>query len=156
MRSRRTLIPLAALALIGACSPSPIPGPGDPDRTALRAGTDSFVQRLRRSDWASVAALYTENAVLMPPEMHALSGRVAILEWMKAFPPISMFDLRVISIDGDGALAYVTGKYIMTYTPPGRKPVADTGKYLAVHRRQADGSWPMVADMFNSDLVTKR
>jgi ketosteroid isomerase-like protein len=30
--------------------------------------------------------------------------------------------------------------------------MTDRGKYLAVWKKQADGSWKCVADMFNTDL----
>jgi ketosteroid isomerase-like protein len=33
--------------------------------------------------------------------------------------------------------------------------VADRGKYLAVWKKQADGSWKIEADMWNSDLPAK-
>jgi len=150
--SSRSLMPFTMLVATLACRPAPA-ALGDADRTALRAANDSFVQRVRRADWPALAKLYAETAVLMPPGEHAVSGQAKILAWMKAFPPITLFDLRVVSVEGEGDLAYLTGKYFMTVAPPGAKPLADTGKYLEVHRRQPDGSWPMVADMFNSDLA---
>ncbi len=158
MLSSRSLMPITMLAGALACQPAAPAALSDADRTTLRAANDSFVQRVRRADWPGLAKLYTETAVLMPPGEHAVLGQANILAWMKAFPPISLFDLRVVSVDGAGDLAYLTGKYLMTVTPPavrGRmaKPMADTGKYLEVHRRQPDGSWPMVADIFNSDLA---
>ena len=35
---------------------------------------------------------------------------------------------------------------------PDGKAVADTGKYLEVWKKQVDGSWKAVADMWSSDL----
>ena len=32
------------------------------------------------------------------------------------------------------------------------KQVNDTGKYVVVFRKQADGAWKVAADIFNSDL----
>ena len=122
MRSSPTLIPITMLAAALACRPAPPAGLSDADRTALRAATDSFVQRVRRADWPAAAKLYGETAVLMPPAQHAVTGQANIEAWMKAFPPISAFDLRVVSVDGQGDVAYVTGMYIMTIAPPGAKP----------------------------------
>jgi len=153
MHSSPTLIPITMLAAALACRPAPSAGLSDADRTALRAAADTFAQRVRRADWPAAAKLYAETAALMPPAQHAVTGQANIEAWMKAFPPISAFDLRVVSVDGQGDVAYVTGKYIMTIAPPGAKPMADTGKYLVVHHRQPDGSWPIVADIFNSDLA---
>ena len=153
MRSSPTLIPITMLAAALACRPAPPAGLSDADRTALRAATDSFVQRVRRADWPAAAKLFGQTAVFMPTQQHAVTGQANIQAWMKAFPPISAFDVKVVSVDGGGDIAYMAGIYIMTITPPGGKPIVDTGKYLTVSRRQPDGSWPIVADIFNSDLA---
>jgi ketosteroid isomerase-like protein len=40
----------------------------------------------------------------------------------------------------------------MTSTnPKTKKPATDKGKYVTVFKKQADGSWKVVADIFNSD-----
>jgi ketosteroid isomerase-like protein len=45
------------------------------------------------------------------------------------------------------------GTYSMTTSAPkGKKPVTDKGKYVTVFRKQADGTWKVVADVTNSDL----
>jgi hypothetical protein len=45
------------------------------------------------------------------------------------------------------------GSYTMAITPPGAPgPVKDTGKFVTILRRQADGKWLGVVDMFSSDL----
>ena len=36
-------------------------------------------------------------------------------------------------------------------SPPAGDPVQDIGKYIVVYRRQANGAWQAVADIFNSD-----
>src|SRR2546426_2052075 len=102
----RTVIALLAAAL--ACrSASPPAGLSDADRTALRAATDTFAQRVRRADWPGVAKLFGQTAVFMPPQQRAVTGQANIEAWMKAFPPIISFDLKVVSIDGGGDVAYV-------------------------------------------------
>ena len=122
------------------------------DQAAVRASVDSFTARVTRADWPSAVALYSADVHFMPPNQPAVEGRDALLTWMKAFPPISSFALTVDDVSGEGSVAYVRGHYAMTFTPPGaRAPVADAGKFLEVHRRAADGTWPNVADMFNSD-----
>jgi ketosteroid isomerase-like protein len=40
----------------------------------------------------------------------------------------------------------------MTLNDPSGKPIADHGKYLEIWRKQGDGSWKCIVDMFNSDL----
>ena len=49
-------------------------------------------------------------------------------------------------------LAYVTGTYEFGQNDATGKPGVDKGKYVEVWKKQADGSWKCVADIFNSDL----
>ncbi|MBA2471329.1 MAG: hypothetical protein H0V41_03460 [Pseudonocardiales bacterium] len=45
-----------------------------------------------------------------------------------------------------GDLAYSTGTYAFA------NPPIDKGKFVDVWKKQADGSWKAVIDIFNSDL----
>ena len=51
-----------------------------------------------------------------------------------------------------GDLAYVSGTYEETMTDATGKPVNDHGKYVEIFKKQADGTWKVVADIWNSDL----
>jgi ketosteroid isomerase-like protein len=135
-----------------ACQPAPAKL-SEADVAVIRAATASFVANgAARRDSAN-AAEYTENAVFMPPNQPAVEGRAAIRAWLAGFPPMSAFSLTVLDIDGRGDLAYERGTYALTMAASGKTPaMSDHGKYLAVRRRQADGSWLMSADMFNSDV----
>jgi ketosteroid isomerase-like protein len=143
-----TVLSCAALA----CQPAPAPL-SEAEITAMRSATTRFVENaLARHDSAN-AAEYSEDAVFMPPNQPAVEGRAAIRAWFAAFPPMSAFNLTVVEIKGRGDLAYERGTYTLTIAASGKTPaVSDHGKFLAVRRRQADGSWPMTADMFNSDV----
>ena len=57
-----------------------------------------------------------------------------------------------MTVEGSGDLATATGTYTMTLTPKkaGAKPLpTEDGKYLEVLKRQDDGSWRLVYDMWN-------
>ncbi len=150
VRQAFPLLCIAVLAGVAGCQQAaPLSAA---DQAAVRASVDSFTQRVKRADWPGAVALYSADVHFMPPNEPAVEGRDALLTWMKAFPPLNSFALRVDEVSGEGSVAYVRGHYAMTFTPPGAKaPVADAGKFLEVHRRAADGTWPNVADMFNSD-----
>ena len=135
-----------------ACQSAPAPL-SEADITAIRAATATFVQHGRVRNDSAAAALYAEDGVLMPPNQPAVEGRAAIRAWLTAFPPMSDFSLTVIEIKGRGDLAYERGTYALTIAASGKTPaVSDHGKYLVIRRRQADGSWPITVDTFNSDV----
>lgn len=144
---------LLVVPLLAACmKPPPVPI-SDADKAALRAAHDKFAEQALAKNWAAVAGMYAENATVMPPNQAAVSGRAAIQTWLTAFPTTTAFKLTVDEVEGLGDLAYVRGTYDLTLTVPGAPgPVNDHGKYVDVNRRNADGTWSMTNDIWNSDL----
>ncbi len=155
MSTRSVLLTALALALVGTpCQlPAQEAGPlSDEDVAAIRASTESYAQAVRAGDWAGMAALYTEDAVLMAPNEPAVQGRAAVEAWIAASPPITEFSLAVVEIDGRGDLAYVRGTGSSTMMPEGAsEPIQNTFKYVEIRRRQPDGTWLIAVDIWNSD-----
>ncbi len=56
-----------------------------------------------------------------------------------------------IEIDGRGDLAFARGTYSWTVRIGDGEPVADHGKWLTIWREQADGTWLLSQDIWNSD-----
>jgi ketosteroid isomerase-like protein len=50
-----------------------------------------------------------------------------------------------------GDWAYDRGNYTLTVTPKPGKPMEESGKYLAVCKRQPDGSWKISRLIYNSN-----
>jgi len=144
---------VAALILAAGCARGGPASLSEADKTALRANDDNFVQAVLAKNWAAAAALYTAEASLMQPNGPEVKGSAMIQAWLEAFPPISTFTVEPQEIDGLGDLAYVRGTYSMSFTPPGAPgPIEDRGKYLLIERKQADGSWLITDEIFNSDV----
>lgn len=125
----------------------------DADREAIRAFYDGWSDALLEERYGEMLELYTDDAVMMPPNQPALRGKEEIQAFMEGFPPVTRIDFDVDEIEGYGDLAYVTGTYAMTLEPgdaPG--PVEDRGKYIEIRRKQPDGRWLLSRDVFNSDL----
>jgi len=151
---RFATITLFLLAL-GACQPAAETGLTmltDGDRAAIEAQSQAFADGMNAGDWAAVAATYTEDAVLLPPNVAAVRGRDGIEAFLAEFPPISDFTITNTEVEGAGDMAYVVGTYSMTATPEGAKSIHDTGKYIEIRKRQSDGSWALYRDIYNSDM----
>jgi len=127
-------------------------GLSEADRTAIRQGDENYGNLLNARDFKGLAALYAEDAIVLPSNQAAVQGRAAIQAALEAFPPISNSQFQVLEIEGLGDLAYSRGTYSMTVTPAGAAPIEDRGKYIEIWRKQADGSWKILRDIWNSDL----
>jgi ketosteroid isomerase-like protein len=57
-----------------------------------------------------------------------------------------------VEVTKAGDLAYVSGTYEETLTDARVKPGKDRGKYLEIFKKQADGTWKCIRDIWNSDL----
>jgi uncharacterized protein (TIGR02246 family) len=123
----------------------------DTDTAALRAVHDRFSAALLRHDFDAVAALYAEDAVLLPPQEPAVHGRAAIRQWTAAVPNVTRIVLQVDDLDGRADVAYMRGTFAMTLEPEGAPAVSVAGKYVEILKKQADGAWRFAVDIFNSD-----
>jgi ketosteroid isomerase-like protein len=143
---------LGLFVVLAACKVAPS-SLSDADKTAIRALSDSFVVFFRANRDSAIAAVYSDNAIMMPPNQGSVEGRAAIRAVFDAYPGLPDFTASSIDIDGRGDLAYVRGTYALTVPAAnGRSAVADHGKFVQIRRRQSDGRWLIAMDIFNSDV----
>ena len=154
---RRLLATFALLApALSACRSRPS-ALTDADHNAIRSVVANFDKAVLAGDWPAVVSVYAEDGILLPPNAPAVQGRAAMQAFFSGLPKITAFRQSVVEIEGQGNLAYPRGTYEMTMMPPGAKaPLKDTGKVIAVWRKQPDGSWLVGRVMWNSDLAPVR
>ena len=149
--------PTAFLALaLAACQPAapPVPTFTQADRDSIEARHTAWTTAANAGDKAALAALYTEDAALLPPNLPSISGRAGIRTAFDSFPAIGDAKFRTIDMAGSGDMAVVQGAYTMNVMLPGATAaVADTGKFIELWRKQADGSWLISWDIWNSDVA---
>ena len=144
---------LAAILAIGACQPAPPATLTDADRATVDSMSRVFSEKMVSGDWAGLVKMYyADDAILLPPNMPSVTGHAAIEAAFRTFPPITSASLHTEEVAGSGDMAYVRGTYRMTMAPPGGAAIADSGKYLEIWKKQADGSWKSARDMFSSDV----
>jgi len=148
MRARFVIPAITVLGLLG-CTPKAAPLSAA-DIAANNAVSQDFARALVAKDVDAASAFYADSAVLLPPNAPAVVGKAGIRGFLGAFPPLTELTLTVDGIVGAGDLAYAYGRYHLTVAAQGA-PV-DSGKFLDIRQRQADGSWKYVADMFNTSI----
>ena len=60
--------------------------------------------------------------------------------------------LHTADLEEHGDTAIEVGSYTLDIQPEGGNLITDIGKYVVVFKRQADGSWKLATDIFNSDM----
>lgn len=124
------------------------------DMAAIDALRGSFAAALSAGDVDGMMANYTEDALQMPPNEAALTGKDAIRARHQAFADQYEFVLEnpaaEIVVKGDWAI--LRGTYVISGTPKADgEPIQGNGKYMVTWRRQPDGSWRAAHEIWNSD-----
>jgi ketosteroid isomerase-like protein len=117
-----------------------------------------------RSEWAKLLhakqldplmALYASDAVFLQPSGERITGKPAIRDLCKKIMEAFTSDITLHGIDTEhsGDLAYDSGEYneALIKLSDGSKAEVQ-GNYLMVFKRQPDGSWLIVQQMWS--LVT--
>ncbi len=154
-----SLISAASLAVLvfSACSKPAAP----PDNRAL----DAAAVKKADEDWSAAAqakqadawvAFYADDAVVLPPNNKMATSkediRKAITDLL-ALPGLTVsWQPTKSEAARSGDIAYTYGTYELTSNNARGEPTSDYGKYSEVWKKQADGSWKCIVDMWSSDL----
>jgi len=121
------------------------------EEQAIRAKETGWMAAYNKRDANALAGQYAEDAAIANPGVPLatdVAARRAILNGVAGDAALKVdFASDRIIVAASGDLASSRGHYTMTYTDPGTKqPKTETGNYLTVYRKQADGSWQAVED----------
>ena len=122
------------------------------DEAAIRAQTTSWEKAFSAGDAKALAALYAEDAILLPPGAPPVNGRAAIQEFFvkdvagaKAAGAVFALNPKT-DVGVSGSMGWESGTYKVTV----KGAVVETGKFLSVSRKK-DGKWLYIRDTWNSD-----
>jgi ketosteroid isomerase-like protein len=151
---------IAALSVLvlGACQPKP---PADESAAAImavRAADAAWLKALAGRDTTAAVAAVEATGSLLAPNSPMATGPAAIRKAFEEFyslPGMTLtWEAVTVGAARSGEVGYSSGPYTLTFTGPKGKPLTDHGKYVTVWRKQADGTWKVVLDTWNSDLLT--
>ena len=126
-------------------------------RQAIEQANARVVAAMKTGDAATVVSYYDAEMIVMPSDMPAHRGQQANLTNLTEFlaaVAVTDFSLNTEDVMVKGDIAIETGNNTMTVQPKQAGAPAigpDKGKYLAVWKKQADGSWKKLRDIWNSD-----
>ncbi|TMJ64897.1 MAG: SgcJ/EcaC family oxidoreductase [Alphaproteobacteria bacterium] len=120
------------------------------NKTTIEKLNDAWTAAFNKGDAAAVAALYTEDAYVLPPGSSMVKGRAAIEAfWRQAAQ--QMTDAKLTTVDvlplGRSAAREVGTVTLKTKSQPPQEVV---GKYVVVWRK-IGRDWKLATDIWNTD-----
>ena len=125
------------------------------DEGALRDLDAQWSKAAAARNVDAAVSYYSDDATLLAPNAPAVSDKQSIrAAWTALLGPDTSLSWQAskVEVARSSDLAYVMGVYQMTSKDVQGKPVTDSGKFVEVWKKQADGNWKTVADIFNTDL----
>jgi ketosteroid isomerase-like protein len=122
---------------------------------AVKAADTQWSKAAEAHNILGVMSFYADNASILPPNAEMVSKTPDMRKvWTDMLTPATTLTWTPgnVEVAASGDIAYDEGFYLMTTKVAKGKPVLDRGKYLTVWRKQTDGSWKAIADMWSSDL----
>ncbi len=144
MRRARAHAAAVILSMFAAgCAQAPVPEAFPQDVA------DTWVERYAANDAAGIAALYTEDAQLLPPDQEIVSGRAAIQEFFARNNPPGSAAIEIATVETHvfGDFAHRQGSFLLK-GPGGQSTVA--GKFLELWKK-VDGRWLIHRDMWSAN-----
>ena len=99
-----------------------------------------------------VAAAYTEDATVLPPDSEPIRGRAAIQQfWQNVRSSgIQAVALHTLSVEAHGNVAAEIGNADLTARNADGQTNSIPAKYVVVWKRQAGHHWQLAIDIWNS------
>jgi len=144
-------------ALFTGCEEKAPPDMRATDEAALRGADEAWSKVTAAKDVEGHLAYYADDASVLPPNAPIVTGKEALRAMISQFYAMPGFSISwqttKVEASKGGDLGYTVGRYEMGFNDPKGKPTTERGKYATIWKKQADGSWKVVVDVFNSDVL---
>ena len=160
---RRPMLLVSTLVFLG-CSKTPgseaaVTQAGSPasnaaDAAAVGAMQDREIALVSSGNADSAVSVYAADVIMMPPGEPVVNGSTALKKWFegmfKDYTFGGKYTHQNVQVSGDVGVVQYTAE--LTLSPKkGGKPMTEIIKGVHIVKRQADGSWKIAQDVWNTD-----
>lgn len=151
---RATAAALAAsMLMLAGCQAATAPD----SRSALAAQEDiqemhaALLKDYNAKDAIGVSSFYSDDAILMPPNLAPVKSKVAVGDFMRQMlvPPFNSMLMNVAETVVSGDYAFSSGYYTILRADG---TTLDTGKFVEVLKNESN-TWHIYRDIYNSDMI---
>lgn len=157
MRCRPALLPLFPLFVLllgpsAGCQPPPVDL--EAEGAALKERSRAWSNVIATGDVEAILEPWADDAVLLPPDSPPLEGKAAIRNYIEAALQLPGFRISwepvSVSVSRGGDMAHLVERTITTVNDSLGNPVTTHGKAVTVWRKDPDGVWRNVVDIWNA------
>ncbi len=152
----KKLIPIVATLVVLAVSGCAPQVDMEAEAAAIREATDvEWLEAGQAKDLDLWVSFHTDDASLLPPNAPIVTGKEAIRAFVSKLISTpgwaASWQTTKIEVSRSGDLAYSYGTQKTTVDDAEGNPVTDQQKWVAVWKKQPDGSWKCAVLILNSD-----
>ncbi len=156
MRHRPGLLPILMLGIgLGCQTPAADTGA---EGAALMERSRAWSDVLASGDVEAILEPWADDAVMLPPDSPPLEGKAAIRNYIEAALQLPGFRISwepvSVSVARSGEMAHLVERTTTTINDSLGNPVTTYGKAVTVWRKDPDGVWRNVVDIWNSTATT--
>ena len=152
-------ISLCCLALFALQCSQPVSDTRAADEDAIRQADMNWAKTVDAKQIDAFVEFVLDSAVVLGPNAPITLGKEAIRRIFAgafAMPGYACkWQPAKVEVARSGDLGYSRGTYELSINDAKGNPITDRGKYATVWKKQADGSWKVALDMFNTDLPAR-
>jgi ketosteroid isomerase-like protein len=119
-------------------------------RADIEKANEAFAAAFAKGDAVAIAAMYSGDAQVFPPNSDVITGSAAIQKvWQGAMGMgVKSVKLQTTEVEAHGAMAHEVGNYTML-AADGKE--IDRGKYLVIWKREGN-AWKLHRDIWNTSM----
>lgn len=148
----RYSLPPLALAVMAACAAEI---DLDAEQAALlQADQEWAAAASAGADIDRIVSYWADDATIYPANAPAVKGKDAIRQFVTESMEIPGFSISwqptEVVVGPSGELGYTTGENAFTVPDADGNLITTRGRYVTIWRKEADGSWKCVVDIWNA------
>lgn len=146
---------LLLILIVVGCASSPGRANVEAEAAALMSLSREWSAVAGSGDLERTLSYWAEDAVMMAPGQAPIRGKAAIRKFVESSAAIPGFNVRweplEVHISALGDMAYLIERNQFSFRDASGSPVTESNKVVTVWRKQRDGTWKNVIDMWNAD-----
>ena len=148
--SKRFQLPIGLVGGLALALGLATPAQAEDVRAGVEAANKKFETAAAKGDGAAMAALYTQDAQLLPANSDFVKGTAAIQKFWQGVldSGIRGATLTTLEAEGHGAVAHEVGAYELR-DQAGK--VLDKGKYVVIWKKVGTG-WKLHRDIWTTSM----